>query len=403
VLGLSICNPEPRLYIDEPAQSKIDLRVLVDLAARCPNLEYLGCKLGIDEWTNSADPILEHFKHNHKGCLRDTRNNFADAVHNVQLPASLRHIQLDFINNIYDAISEQRRPLLNLVSPERYDFFSSSLRLLSYQLRKMEIRAMADETLFWPHDSSISPSWPNLETLNVMVHIGSPSGSWYFKSPSREGKHDKGHHARGELAYPPLEDGECDKEWHHASAEKPPRNLPTFRVIPIEETMVPFLESCAKAAANMPKLKEAMFWAPLEFQPDDMREEEEEEDEELEENETEDQDSAEEEDVDFDRAAIALCPEEGLAWGIAYIAPGELAFDGGESDSSSRQLWWRVGQWRPSEELNQLFQKIGEVQHGSQLMEYWSDSHYGNGLVARGWFLDESLFPTRPGLYSVYR
>lgn len=380
VQGLSICNPEPKLSLDERAQTKIDLRVLVDLAARCPNLEYMGCKLGVDEWTNNAD-ALEYFKQNHEGCIRDTRNNFADAICSVQLPASLRHVQLDFINNIYDAISEQRRPLPNLVSPEPYDAFSSSLRSLFSQLRKMEIRVMVDETLFWPQGSSIASSWPNLESLNVMFHIGSPSGSWYFQSPSADKRYDKGYLIQEAPAYPPLEDSGKDEEWHFASAGSSPSDSPTFRVVPIEETMAPFLSSFAKAAANMPKLKEALLWAPLEFHPNVADEEEEE---------------------DLDRAAIALYLNESLAWGITYVAPGGLAFDGGENDSSTRQLWWRVGQWRPSEELHQLFQKIGGAQHGNQPIEYWSDSGYGNGLVAQEWFSRESVFPSRHGPYPLY-
>jgi hypothetical protein len=390
VKGLSICNPGLELYIDERTQSKIDLRVLVDLAARCPNLEYLGCKLGVDEWTNSADTI-EHFKHNYEACIRDTRNNFADAVRGVRLPTSLRYVQLDFVNHIYDAISEQRRPPPNLIGREPYDPFSSSLRLLSSQLRKMEIRVMADKTLFWPHESTLVSSWPNLESLNVMFHLGSPSGLWYFQSPSADRRYDKGHLLQEEPAYPPLENNRKDDEWHFASADRSPSNSPTFRVIPIEETMAPFLKSFAKAAATMPKLKEALLWAPLEFHPN--VEDEEEEEEEAEE---------EPEEEDLDCAAIALYPDESLAWGITYVAPGGLAFDGGENDSSARQLWWRVGQWRPSKELHQLFQMIGKAQHGHQLMEYWSDSEYGNGLVAQEWFSRESVFTSNCEPYPQY-
>ena len=43
---------------------------------------------------------------------------------------------------------------------------------------------MADKTLFWPHDIDRGSTWPNLERLNVMIHIRSPSGSWYFEDPA---------------------------------------------------------------------------------------------------------------------------------------------------------------------------------------------------------------------------
>lgn len=396
VQGLSICNPQLQLYINNAAQSRIDLRTLVDLAATCPNVEYLGCKLGADQWTSGADPVLEHFKHDHAGNLRDTRNHFADAIRDVKLPVSLQQVQLDFINDIDEAISEQRRPQPDLVCPQLHDPFSSSLRLLSKNLRKMELRVVADESLFWPHDSSTAPSWPNLESLNVMFHIRSPSGSWYFQGPAGEGRREKGDYIQEDLAYPPLVDGDSDEEWHHASAEHPRRSLPTFRVVPINDIMEPFLGSFARAAANMPRLKEALLWAPLEFHPDDGEgEETDDEDEDVEDDETgaeDDDEHGDERTEIINPTAIALYPDDALAWGIAYVAPGGLAFDVGQDNSPYRQLWWRVGQWRPSKELHELFQEIGEAQDSSALKVSWTDSQYGDGLVAREWFSRESFF-----------
>lgn len=379
--------------------------MLVDLAAACPNLEYLGCKLGADQWTNSADPVLEHFKYDHAGNLRDTRHHFADAIRDVKLPVSLQQVQLDFINDIDEAISEQRRPQPDLIYPRTHDHFSTSLRLLSVNLRKMEIRVMADESLFWPHDSSTAPIWPNLESLNVTFHIYSPSGSWYFQGPSGEGKHDKGCYIQEHLAYPPLDDNN-DDEWHHTCTEHPRRNLPTFRVVPINEVMEPFLESCARAAANMPRLKEALLWAPLEFHPGNREDEEsdnEDEDFGIDEVGSEDNDEHADELIEIiNPTAVALYPNDALAWGIAYLAPGGLAFDMGQDNSPFRQLWWRVGQWRPSKELHELFQKIGEAQASSALQEFWTDSQYGDGLVAREWFFGESIFHFVGGRYPTY-
>ncbi|KAJ4355264.1 hypothetical protein N0V95_003094 [Ascochyta clinopodiicola] len=406
VQALSICNPQLQLYIDNATQSRIDLRTLVDLAATCPNVEYLGCKLGADQWTSSADPVLEHFKHDHAGNLRDTRNHFADAIRDVNLPVSLQQVQLDFINDIDEAISEQRRPQPDLIYPRTHDSFSSSLRLLSANLRKIELRVMVDESLFWPHDSSTASSWPNLESLNVMFHIRSPSGLWYFQGPSGEGKRDKGEHIQEHLAYPPLDDGESDEDWHHASAKHPCRNLPTFRVVPINDMMEPFLESFARAVASMPRLKEVLLWAPLVFHPDDGEGEESDDgNENVVNGETEPEDN--DENVDklteiIKPTAIALYPDDALAWGIAYVAPSGLAFDMGQDKSPYRQLWWRVGQWRPSKELHEIFQKIGETQASIVLKEFWTDSQYGEGLVAREWFSGESFFRSVWGRYPAY-
>ncbi|KAF9698641.1 hypothetical protein EKO04_003863 [Ascochyta lentis] len=343
--------------------------MMLDLAAKCPSLEYLGFKVGADQWTNSLDPVLEHFKHDHEGPLRDTRDHFAEAVREIELPVSLQRVKLDFISNIDDAISEQRKPQPNLVYPRKYDPFSSSLHLLSLHLRKMEIRVMADETSFWPYDSSTTPSWPNLETPKVMFHIGTPSGSWYIQGPSGEGRYDKGERIQEDIAYPPFEDSASDEEWHYSSLENSCRDLPAFRVMPVDETITPFLDSFARAAASMPKLKEALLWASLEFHQGDAEEEEseneqegvdEEEKTDAEEIEAEDQGETEESSEDFNRTAIALYPDDGLAWGIAYVAPGGLAFDMGENNPSSRQLWWRVGQWRPSKNFSSYFRVLAK-------------------------------------------
>ena len=406
VQGLSICNPELDYYKDnDVAQSKIDLRVMVDLAARCPNLHYLACKVGTGDWTDDLDYKFEHFMHNHEGCLRDTRNHFAEAIRDVQLPTSLRYAQLDFINKIYEAVSEQHISPPNLTSLQQYDPFSSSLRLLSSRLRKMELRVMADQTLFWPHDSPTSSPWPNLESLSVMFHIASPSGTWYFQSPCKKWGQSTGYFPQGHPLYPPLGDYESDEDWHYATADtisESFRPSPKFRVTPNEETLAPFLESFANAAANMPKLKEAILWAPLTFDPNE--DEDDEYDDEIEHEGSDDQDSVGEQNERIDRTDFVLGENyHQLAWGITYLAPGGgPAFDGGENDSSSRQLWWRVGRWHPSEELHGLFQRIGEAQHGDQLIEYWTDSYYGTCLVGQDWFSEDFIFPPPQGTYPAY-
>ncbi|PSN67502.1 hypothetical protein BS50DRAFT_588458 [Corynespora cassiicola Philippines] len=361
--GLHICNlghcPERKHYSEyETAQSRIDLRALVDLAARCPNLEYLGCELGVDEWTDTSDEAQAHYQHDYEGPLRDTRNDFAHAVQNVELPSSLRHVELNFIKNLSDALSEQLRPLPNLVAPKIYDPFSSSLRLLSSHLKQLELRVMADKTLFWPHDGS-EHFWPNLECLNVMLHIGSPSGEWYFQGPSEEIWYHKDVYIEEEPDYPPLEDSDILDELHPGTPESSIRGPPAFRIIPIEETISPVLESFARATSSMLKLKRALIWVPLMFYPEDTESED-----------SEDDDAHNSTD---DRTAVSLYPEGRLTWSIQYVAPQERAFDGGENKSSCRKLLWEVGKWRPSEELHKLFQDIGEIHAGGQLIEEWID------------------------------
>jgi hypothetical protein len=56
VRALSVCDMADEDLEVGACRSKLDLRVMIDLAARCSNLGYLGCKLGADEWMCNADP-----------------------------------------------------------------------------------------------------------------------------------------------------------------------------------------------------------------------------------------------------------------------------------------------------------------------------------------------------------
>lgn len=378
VRALSICNPVYEDNQDGSSHSKLDLRAIVDLASRCPNLEYLGCKLGVDEWVDSADPWLQHFMHDFPGCRRDTRNDFASSLNGNPLPATLQHIQLDFINEIRLSVEEQQRPMPNLVLPNEHDLFSSSLRLLSHQLRRMDLHLIADETLFWPREYDASPTWPNLEILSVLFHMCSPSGKWYFQSPLGYGRNDKGYEINDDSIYPPLEDHEDDMEWCHESMDGTPNSSPTFRVVPIDDELTPLLTAFAKATRNMPKLLEAWLWTPLSFHPFGM---------------------PEQDDDVFSR----MYPEGDLAWGIMYSAPG-APIPNNENFTTARQLNWRVGPWRPDPELHALFLEIGEEQHGTILEETWHDDGQEDSLVSQEWFWGGTICPAgaEPNPYPSY-
>jgi hypothetical protein len=137
-------------------------------------------------------------------------------------------------------------------------------------------------------------------------------------------------------------------------------------VDPNEETLVPFLTAFANAAALMPSLKEVALWSPLTF------------------NVPQDLDAYE----DFDTSQVSNFVDAELAWGVAYTAPGVEAFTtvAGEDFSKDRQIWWKVGKWRPDPEQHRLFQQIGRGKHGEALTEYWDDDYSGDGLGIRDWF-----------------
>ena len=360
VRALSVCDMADEDLEVGAWRSKLDLRVMIDLAARCSNLEYLGCKLGADEWMCSADPYQEHFMHDFPGCRRDTREGFSNAVRGVNLPATLKYMQLDFINELFQSVEEQRRPLPNLVYPHSFDPFSSSLRLLSSQLRRLDLHVIADDTLFWPQDDTSTPFGPNLEIFSVLFHFSSPSGQWYFQSPSGIGRGNQSFLLDDTTTWPPMQDNDDDSEWCFESMDGTPNGLPTFRVTPIGDSLGPFLTAFARATTKMPKLLEAWLWTPLSYHPYDMVEAE-------------------------DAQTASLYPNGEFGWGLMYSAPGAPAASG-VGCTAARELKWRVGPWRPTPELRDMFLKIGQEQYGNQLDETWHDEDREGGWVCRDWF-----------------
>jgi hypothetical protein len=364
---------------EDKSLSKVDLRVLIDCAAKFPRLEYLGSKLGAGSpWTTDysteRSEAVRHYTRDWPGTLRDSRHDFATALENTTLPSTLRQAQFDFLYPLSEAERiDQTVQLPNLVNPAPYDPFSNSLRLISHQLRKLELKVFADATLFWPTDGAAS--WPNLESLCVLLHMATPSGQWYFEGPKGDGHDDKGFEVTDE-SYPPLADTPEDEEWDEDIDDNgldiSARSCTKFRVQPNDDVLVPFLTAFAKAAANMPVLKEACLWTPLKWDWDGA-------------------DGYE----NFNSQEIAKSPDQPLGWGITYVAPHNLGFHAfpGQHHSESRQLWWTTAQWRPSDELRHLFQQIGDK--NVELLEYWGHDQYEQKLALRPIFEYFQIFAYR--------
>jgi hypothetical protein len=194
------------------ATVKLDYRVMVDLAVKLRNLEYLGCRIGGDEWQPKWETKAERYlSRDWAGPRRDTRRDFAKALQSAHLPSSLRRICLDFLHPLHGATGiDHLNAQPNLVMPAPNDPFSISLHHLSHQLRRIYSRVVADKSLFWPETGGIT-SWPNLESLVVMFHRVSPSGEWYFQGPNGEGRNKMGFEVT-KISYPPLEENEYDEE-----------------------------------------------------------------------------------------------------------------------------------------------------------------------------------------------
>lgn len=342
---------------DQPGYTiaQLDYRVLIDFIPRLPRLEELVCHIGAN-WEFG-------------GPLRDTRHDFGEAITLAKISQSLDRIELDFFYHDDGADSiHQWAAMPNLVSPASKDPFSTGLRILSYHLRTITLRAQLDETLFWLEDSSSEiPIWPNLVGIFIKLHIVSPSGAWYFEGPSGEGRGLTGYQIN-ESSYPPLTATEEDDKDESLNQT----NSTYFRILPNESLLDPFLKSFAKATAKMPNLAQAMIWLPLRWDVDGS-----DEDYELFEY--------------FDSDGLSDYQYENrnsLAWGFAYNSPGSPVFhtNPGENNCAARQIWWHVGEWRPNPETHALFQKIGCEKHGEALKEYWDSDEPGHGLVARRFF-----------------
>lgn len=349
---------------DDKSLLKVDLRAIVDLAIKFPNLEYLGCKLFAGSgWTPYYDSEAARTYSrdcDRPGPLRDARLDFAKAVESANLPTTLREAQLDFLWPLSSAerINHDER-IPSLVGSNTIDPFSSSLNHLSHRLRKLELKVVADEGLFWP--SNGSASYPNMESVCILFHPSTPAGRWYFDGPQGLG-HDHQGFDVNEQCYPPLEDSEADRaldeEVEDDGLDTEVVTSKQFRVQPNNEYLSPFLTAFAKAAAEMPKLKEACLWSPLRWQAGDSYG-----------------------DSDEIGKEFSKWPDRPLAWGITYIAPENLGFHfEGKHFCSSRQLFWTTGQWRPSDELHDLFGRIGD--QNVELFEYWGFESYGKEKLA---------------------
>jgi hypothetical protein len=343
-------------------KSKLDLRVIVDIASRLPNLEFLGCKMGSYEWCSTWYPEepAKHYEQDWEGPRRDTRLSFAEAVETQisNLAKTLKSVRLDFLYPLADTMHfDQRRKLPDLVHPACRDPFSSSLRVLSYPLQQLQLRVMADETLFWPMGGNV-PFWPHLERLDVAFHVAQPNGAWYFQGPRGQGNDKVGFRVT-DACYPSLETSDLDRDMddqleHWGTITQNCQ----FRVFPIDENIRPFLAAFAKAAANMPSLKKAALWSPLRFYPLN--------------------------DLSNEIYPDDVWGRKDHAWGVFFAAPNERCpWSSREDDCPFRQLWWRVAGWRPGSQLHDLFKAVGRERHGEILEENWTGKNGREGLADR--------------------
>ena len=345
--------------------SKLDLRMMIDLASRLTRLNFIGCDIGREEvcpkYVERSRPWA-HYEHDWEGPRMESRHHFAEAVEATILPTSLQRARLNFLGNYDEALrtQDQHQEMPDLVGSTNLDPFSVALCTFSHNLKVLEISGMFDAGLFARHESDHTP-WPNLESIVVMFWPVSPSGAWYFQGPGGEGSQTASF-AVTEQHFPPTSPDTNDVV-HDQYLNEHGRGddiiaQTQFRVVPNAAVLNPFLTAFAMAASRMPKLKDANLWTPLLWYNND--------------------------DVPENWVEFQHLKDRWLAWGVAYDKP---------SQGNPRKLTWRVADWRPNERLHALFRNIGHDQHGDTLEEDWTDEESGDALVNRSFFSDYEVSP----------
>lgn len=181
--------------------------------------------------------------------------------------------------------------------------------------------------LFWPSSLQTTPVWPNMTNLSVDFSLNTPDGEWYFvRDPENDDGTDED---EGNDVVEELSDGSDDSSVLSYDSSAPDTfnekrearatgNLPVriFRTKPDSDKINPLLIAMARAAGQMPKLQG--MWL----------------------------------------AAAQLGCWDHSYFELGYVAPGLEMLQGEDiGDVEKPRLWWRVGKWRPEEEVLRLWRK----------------------------------------------
>ncbi|CAH0053988.1 unnamed protein product [Clonostachys solani] len=240
------------------------------------------------------------------------------------------------------------------------DHLCSSIRESTAQLPHLKALAVSgtiDKSLFWPDlgRSLVAPFWQNLQTLAVSFCASKPSNGWYFNglrtSPevldgtleliTASSAMPPGYADDGEP--PPEEVEEVDFDRFMEYAMPHCEDTPT----PDDNLVEPLLQSFGKACLQMPNLRKAHLVTSI---------------------------------VVKDRPPEVYSPCQ-ADWGVWYIAPHQALAQTSRAVTSltrgtsvHRRLIWDVGDWRPSEPLRSLFNRIGLEKHGGMVLERFVDT-----------------------------
>ncbi|WYZ40922.1 hypothetical protein EsH8_IV_001263 [Colletotrichum jinshuiense] len=317
--------------------------------------------------TLQADLFYEH------DCNSETdrsqiqaRENFARAAKTMIVKTQRAKLNLQGEKAYQKLDHDSSMP--NLVRMGGEDPFSSSLNIICRHLTQLQLTAIIDKSFFWPNEDE-SIVWPNMESLQVKFSPVTPSGSWYFVGPRGEGKNVQGYPVNG-VEY----SGGSPNTENNTVIAHTPCQPSAWRIKPNPDTLYPLLTGFAKAAAQMPRLREAMIWAPIWWSPDG-------------------NDSSK---FAYHKAYNMMNRGRPLGWGIGYTAPGPGQEDGvpeseDSDDEEVRLFEWRTGDWEPDETIRSLFHDIGREQHGEEFDDNWDPDANQEDLFFEGFCFGDQL------------
>lgn len=326
-LGGGICSHE-RLARN-PYPECINPASLMKLLPSFPNLRRLEAPYLHDD--SSAEHFFnqDDFRALHEtvfaGPRRDCRHEFAEqtlsGIASSLLPSTLTSIILNFGHPVSGRPTDQFASRPNLVEPFAYDPLSNCIRLLSQyctSLRELELTGSFDQSLFvrpdnWPLQTS--DGWPQLERLRITLLPDAPDGTWYFQGLAAR-PDDTPPFAVGKGDYPFL--SEYPSGGRNNSSTKRTVYPNSFRMLPKNEKLEPFLEAWANGMSRMPRLWLASLFCPLRQVAED--------------------------DFSFVSSSHEV---HDSAWGVSWAS----------SESKSKATWW-TDRWRPSQTLCQSLSKV---------------------------------------------
>jgi hypothetical protein len=294
--------------------------------------------------------MREHYTWPWEGPLRDARHGFGAAIMDQEkhlcgkrIPASLTRAALHFWPFFARPKHDQSAARPNLIYPADKDPVSVDLCKLGAQLSLFDVRAVVTPDLFPSPEASIDQQWSQMWRFRLEFHSLRLDGRWYFVGPGGEDPHDSeqgGYKISDTEHYPRETDTDEDMDLDEEYIDNPDDDydyyLNMFRTEPCRERIEPLLAAFAKALTcdNMPSLEDSEIFTHLWWDPSEDKEVE----------------------------KYELLMKKGHRWGVKFIAGRGSKKQDGDAAAGALSLpvvQWQVGDWRPSEEVMNLFESLG--------------------------------------------